>query len=332
MMKRRVWKGSALFLALLLGFSPLAVPKVQAAVAVDTAALCSVDFSIAGEFTELKEMPGGVKINLYQVASVDAQGSYQAVAPFESVDVSALHDSGTAAEVWAQRAADAVQLKDQAEIAKTGATDTEGKASMTDLATGLYLVTADEVQSKQYTYSFTPYLLALPNNYYQTTGSDDWIYDLTGEQTLSLKPEQSPRFGDLRIDKTLINQNITMGSKATFVFQVDIETPQGKKSQQTLALTFEEIGTKNSLVKGIPAGSKVTVTEIYSGAGYTLSAASTGTQTVTIVADTETPVSFENVHDGRVVGGYGVINNFTLDDNNLYTWKQLDDITETTLQ
>lgn len=58
MMRKRIRGGSAALLALLFAFSLIAVPKVYAATAVETDRICSVDFSIAGEFEELEICAG----------------------------------------------------------------------------------------------------------------------------------------------------------------------------------------------------------------------------------------------------------------------------------
>ena len=98
--------------------------------------------------------------------------------------------------------------------AEVSLTDGEGKAE--DLATGLYLVLADKAQTTNYEYTFTPYLISLPNNYYYQTGDDEWVYELS---EVVLKPEQTPRYGSLVIDKTVRDFNATSGAQATFVFQ-----------------------------------------------------------------------------------------------------------------
>ena len=82
-----------------------------------------------------------------------------------------------------------------------------------DLSTGMYLVVAESVQSPEYTYDFTPYLISLPNNYYSETEDDTWVYDVT----TGLKPAQTERYGDLVIEKTLTAYNATLGG-ADFIF------------------------------------------------------------------------------------------------------------------
>ena len=77
----------------------------------------------------------------------------------------------------------------------------------------------------------------------------------------------------------------------------------------------------------IPAGSHVKVTEVYSGASYEL--ASAKSQETDIIANPEketevefrpAEVSFINKHDGRTNGGYGVRNNFKLNEYGQYDY------------
>ena len=167
MMKKRGRIGSALLLALILAASVIMVPKVQAANAVDLETLCSIDFSIAGEMADLKAVDGGVNIRLYKVASIDESGGYTAEDAFKGVDVSSLADGNTAAADWLDRAADAAKLvKDTTAVAAETVTDADGLAQIKDLPVGLYLVAAADALTEYYSYSFTPYLISLPNNNY----------------------------------------------------------------------------------------------------------------------------------------------------------------------
>ena len=193
---------------------------------------------------------------------------------------------------------------------------TEGEGKAEDLATGLYLVMADKAQTTNYEYTFTPYLISLPNNYYYQTGDDEWVYELS---EVVLKPEQTPRYGSLVIDKTLRDFNATSGAQATFVFQIDITTLEGKTESRVEAMTMGAGEESQQLtIDQIPAGASVRVRETYSGASYTQ--VSDDPDDVTIFADEVVRVSFENAHDGRPNGGYGVKNNFKLDENKQYQY------------
>ena len=185
-----------------------------------------------------------------------------------------------------------------------------------------------------YTYTFTPYLVSLPTNNYYNNGqtSDDWIYDLTKESNsaVGLKPEQHVRYGDLVIKKELKDHNATFGNNATFVFEIKIETLDKKTETRIEALTFSAAGNDSVTITKIPAGSTVVVNEIYSGASYQLTSDRNQIdQTVKIIATDEkeagkagtaVEVSFTNEHNGRTNGGYGVKNNFKLDENNQYQY------------
>ena len=323
MIKKRIKEAGAVLVALALTLSALTLPGAHAANAVDTGKSCSVEFSIGGDYKEDLEKVN-VPINLYKVASIDASGSYTAEQGFDSVDFGAIENGEGTAEAWLERADMSAKLTEG--VSPTASTETvAGKAALSNMEVGLYLVMAEDTDSEYYNYSFKPYLISLPNNYYYTSGDDTWVYDLTGTNAIGLKPEQKERYGTLVINKELVDQNITFGGKATFVFQIDITPIKGEASSQQVALTFDQYGSKEAVVEKLPAGASVKVTEIYSGAGYELTADSSVEQSITIVADESVSVGFKNQHDGKLSGGYGVVNNFKLNDDGQYDWNQLED-------
>ena len=332
MMNKRLKQGSTFLLAVALTFPLLTLPGAKAASAIDTDAECSIEFDISGNSSEL--LSASIPVNLYKVASVDVSGNYTVTDAFTGLDLSSVSadDLDAAAATWAERAAEAKKLlKDDTE--PTTVTLTQGRGTATGLKTGLYLVDTPKVITPNYTYTFTPYLVSLPtNNYYSgNDASDDWIYDLTKEMNsaVGLKPEEHVRYGNLVINKELVDHNATFGDEATFVFQIDITTLDKKTETRIEELTFSAAGNDSVTIKKIPAGSKVVVKEIYSGASYKLTSAND--VTATIVANDEKEagqvgetavVSFTNEHDGRTNGGYGVKNNFKLDKNNQYQYTE----------
>ena len=329
MMNKRLKQGSTFLLAVALTFPLLTLPSAKAASAIDTDKECSIQFDIGGSSELLK---AGIPVNLYKVASVDESGNYTGIGAFSKLDLSSVSADNldAAAATWAERAAEAKKLlKDDTEPTTT--TLTQGRGTATGLDTGLYLVDTPKVITPNYTYTFTPYLVSLPtNNYYSGNGaSDDWIYDLTKEynSAVGLKPEQHVRYGNLVINKELVDHNATFGNNATFVFQIDITTLDEKKETRIEELTFSAAGNDSVTITKIPAGSHVKVTEVYSGASYEL--ASAKSQETDIIANPEketevefrpAEVSFINKHDGRTNGGYGVKNNFKLDENGQYQY------------
>lgn len=332
MMNKRLKQGSTFLLAVALTFPLLTLPGAKAANAIDTDAECSIQFDIGGNSSEL--LSASIPVKLYKVASVDESGNYTGIGAFSKLDLSSVSADNldAAAATWAERAAEAKKLlKDDTEPTTT--TLTQGRGTATGLDTGLYLVDTPKVITPNYTYTFTPYLVSLPtNNYYSGNGaSDDWIYDLTKEynSAVGLKPEQHVRYGNLVINKELVDHNATFGNNATFVFQIDITTLDNKKETRIEELTFDAAGSHSVTIEKIPAGSHVTVTEVYSGASYEL--ASAKSQETDIIANPEketevefkpAEVSFINKHDGRTNGGYGVKNNFKLDENGQYQYTE----------
>lgn len=333
MMNKRLKQGSTFLLAVALTFPLLTLPGAKAASAINTGQKCSIEFDISGNSSEL--LSASIPVKLYKVASVDESGNYTGIGAFSKLDLSSVSADNldTAAATWAERAAEAKKLlKDNTE-SPTTVTLTQGRGTATGLKTGLYLVDTPKVITTNYTYTFTPYLVSLPTNNYYNNGqtSDGWIYDLTKESNsaVGLKPEQHVRYGDLVINKELKDHNATFGDKATFVFQIDITTLDNKKETKIEELTFDAAGSHSATIEKIPAGSHVTVTEVYSGASYEL--ASAKIQETDIIANPEkkseeefrpAEVSFINKHDGRTNGGYGVKNNFKLDENNQYQYTE----------
>lgn len=342
MMNKRLKQGSTFLLAVALTFPLLTLPGAKAANAIDTDAECSIQFDIGGNSSEL--LSASIPVNLYKVASVDVSGNYTATDAFTGLKLSS---------VSADNLADATaEWKKRANDAKEMLTDSDGKTvveptqtitltnnpnddhTITGLKTGLYLVDTPKVITPNYTYTFTPYLISLPtNNYYNNDHTNDkWIYNLTGSNAVGLKTEQHVRYGNLVINKELVDHNATFGDEATFVFQIDIEKPDGKKETRIEELTFSAAGKNSVTITKIPAGSEVVVNEIYSGASYQLTSDRNQiNQTVKIIATDEkeagkagaaVEVSFTNEHNGRTNGGYGVRNNFKLDKNNQYQYTQ----------
>lgn len=332
MMNKRLKQGSTFLLAVALTFPLLTLPGAKAASAINTGQKCSIEFDISGNSSEL--LSASIPVNLYKVASVDESGNYTGIGAFSKLDLSSVSADNldAAAATWVERAAEAKKLlKDDTEPTTT--TLTQGRGTATGLDTGLYLVDTPKVITPNYTYTFTPYLVSLPtNNYYSGNGASDvWIYDLTKDynSAVGLKPEQHVRYGNLVINKELVDHNATFGNNATFVFQIDITTLDNKKETRIEELTFDAAGSHSVTIEKIPAGSHVTVTEVYSGASYEL--ASAKSQKTDIIANPEkksevefrpAEVSFINKHNGRTNGGYGVKNNFKLDENGQYQYTE----------
>lgn len=329
MMNKRLKQGTTFLLALALAFPLLTLPGARAANAIDTDRKCSVAFNVSGEDNELTANGTNITVNLYKVADVDVSGNYTATEDFKKLDVSSVSaDNNAAANTWAARAKEAQKLLKDSVNPTATVTLAAGTGSLADLATGLYLVDTPEVVTTNYTYTFTPYLVSLPTNNYYSNGNDTWIYDLTKEynSAVGLKPEEHARYGDLKINKTLAHHNATTGKKATFVFKIEITPLKGKTETRIESLDFEAAGDSSVTITKIPAGATVTVKEEYSGASYKLTSAND--QNATIAATDRgakvdpASVSFTNDIDDNMNGGYGVKNNFKLDENGQYQYTE----------
>lgn len=333
-MNRRVKIIGACVLTLAVTLSGLALPRAYAAKAVDVNRKCSIEFNLqnnvydaatenkdgekAEDFTELNKLP--VRVHLYQVAEIKETGAYEKVTGFDELKLDEINDKTTAKE-WADKAAKARELIEKGiePGAETSVTLKDGKGTITGLATGMYLVVADEVKSPYFTYTFQESLISLPNNYwYNGGGSDEWVYELTGSHAIGLKPDREERLGSLEINKTLTSYNETVGG-ATFVFHVNVEKRDGTVTNNVYKMEFNGAGNDKLIINDLPAGAKVTVTEAYTGASYRL--ISGNDQLVTIIAAEEegnpVSVSFTNEYDGGQNGGTGIVNRFYMKDGSV---------------
>ena len=342
-MKKSIKRAGASVLIAALAFSAFVLPKTMAAIAVDTDASCTMEINVGknvgGNYSELNTKP--VEIDLYKVASVDVTGDFTADAGYETLegDLAALDDK-TTAEDWATISAKAKALIDAEGSGlapvKNVATS-NGSVTVTDLETGLYLVDPQTAWTDYYQYDFTPYLISLPDNRYYDNKPDTWIYELTGDNAIGLKPIRTDRYGDLVIEKFLDSYNAT-NVGATFVFQVegtktDVDTGEVKTViSDVYSMTFNGPGEDRIVIEDIPAGANVTVTEVYSGGSYKLTSDRT-VDTVIVAEQLEdddaatlegvTPavpnvatVEFSNTYDETHTGGTGLVNQFTYDSEN----------------
>ncbi len=334
---KRVRRGYALALAILLTLPCLSMMRIQAATAIEVDRTCSLTVSAAdsGYAEDFDEMT--IPVSLYRVASVDTVGRYTPEAPFSGMDFSDI-GSGTTADDWqklALQAEECIKGLPQGEVPATATTEVKKSAGeetatgkFTDLKTGMYLVVPEASVNEEQTvrYSFTPYLTALPSSEYAAAGagSDDWDY----EPVIGLKAEGEELTGSLVIRKTLSNYNVSLGAM-TCVFQVEGHDGDGRLAySNVISLTLAGAGDANAQtakLTGIPAGLEVTVTEIYAGGSYEVQG--DAVQTAVILSDERVgdgepaTVSFTNNYDGGNRGGYGVTNHFESDGNNGWKWE-----------
>lgn len=329
-MKKRIKTAGALTLAAITVLSAAGLSSVYGALGVETDKKCSLTFTLDDdtEFAELRDLE--IPVDVYKVADITEEAVYDTAKYKDFADLGLENvSSTTTAEEWAQMAEDAMKIVEDKKIAPTAdvkVTKPAGAAESTgvinNLETGMYLVQAETVQTSEYTYDFTPYLVSLPNNYYSKENPDDtWVYDVT----TGMKPQQTQRYGDLEIFKDLTEYNASL-KDALFVFQVEGTRHGEKVYSDVVSVKFDKAGKKSVLVKDLPAGTKVTVKEVYAGGSY--SNTSGDTQETVIVADgvTDNPasVSFTNTYNGKLIPGTGIVNHFENKDGE-WSWEQQTD-------
>ena len=331
---KRVRRGYALVLALLLALPCLTLMQTQAADAVEVDRKCNLTVSVEGNYdkafeADLSEMQ--IPVALYRVASVDVSGRYTGVGSWASMKFDSISGE-TKADDWTTLAQEAYELiGDGQPDAEEKIEKTQGalaSAKFTDLDTGMYLVVPETSFNTDYSYeyTFTPYLTALPGNAFAQTGAgdDSWNY----EPVIGLKAERAQQEGTLIINKTLDTYNETLGA-VTCVFRVEGHDDAGNAVySNVISATLEGAGnTETVRLNGIPAGIRVTVTEIYAGSNYQVVGPDT-VETVIVSKEalenvdgaSEASVSFTNAYNGGNRGGYGVTNQFNLDENGLWDW------------
>lgn len=329
-MKKRIKTAGALTLAAITVLSAAGLSSVYGALGVETDRECSLTFTLDGtEFDELRSLE--IPVDVYKVADITEEAVYDTTNYTDFADLGLEKvSSTTTAEEWAQMAEDAMKIVENnnkiAPTADVKVTKPAGAAESTgvinNLETGMYLVQAETVQTREYTYDFTPYLVSLPNNYYSKKNSDDrWVYDVT----TGMKPQQTQRYGDLEIVKDLTEYNASL-KDALFVFQVEGTRHGEKVYSDVVSIKFDEAGKKSVLVEDLPAGTVVTVKEVYAGGSY--SNTSGDTQETVIVAEgvTDHPasVSFTNTYNGKLIPGTGIVNHFENKDGE-WSWEQQTD-------
>ncbi len=177
--------------------------------------------------------------------------------------------------------------------------------------------------SEEYLYTFRPELVALPSKEAEdgvvsSANSGEWLY----EMGISLKPSRELRLGSLEIVKTLLAHESLGGhgerEKATFVFSIEAMLDGERVYSDVAALTFSDAGSQSLLIEGIPVGAEVTVTEVYSGSSYELTAE--GVRSAVIAADQVVSVSFENEYTWEDRSGSGIQNHFEYEEESGWSW------------
>lgn len=284
--------------------------QILARTHIETDKECSIAVDVPDSWSDLKS--ADFSVDLYRVASVDENGGYEALSAFDEIseDIEAI-GSGTTADDWEQIAQKAAELAKTNNIsADKSIAVSNGVGKVFGVATGLYLVDTKDVTTTGYGYTFSPYMVAAPNNEYAVTGSgdDNWVYD---DISIELKPEQTQLVGSLRINKTLTTYNTELGNPL-FAFDVEAYDADGNVIFSDIAsIRFDGAGTQSAVIENIPAGARVVVTEVYSAGSYQVT--SSDNIETTIVANDTVDVDFTNDYSDKLIYSTGVVNHFEYD-------------------
>lgn len=193
---------------------------------------------------------------------------------------------------------------------------------------------ATMAENEQYVYRYSPELIALPmrpgenggapNGSFNTAEGTGWLNDVT----VFLKNEEVQRYASLEIVKNLDKAPLSDGS---CVFEIKAELEGEEVYHSFKSVDFKKGETSKTIkVEGhlIPVGSKITVTEKFSGFSYTIDADAWTKDEAE--PDTKDPVTGENIINNRVVftnkrefsgaGSSAITNNFKFSAENGWEW------------
>ncbi|MBR1623560.1 MAG: hypothetical protein IJ675_06600, partial [Pseudobutyrivibrio sp.] len=199
---------------------------------------------------------------------------------------------------------------------------------------GLYLCAPYKTNDLKHSYTFESFLVSVPTSQYITAtkvdengnvvssgGSDEWKYDVE----LLLKSKAENLYGSFYIYKTLNTFNQSLGT-ASFVFEVNAYDEEDLVFSNVYTIDFDDASTQKRLIENVPAGTKVVVSEVYSGASYTqvvsdlIPATRTINElqpTINILDNDYQYVEFYNDYDNRLIeGGIGIENHFIKNNDN----------------
>lgn len=302
--------------------------SVNAAGHIDLTADVNISAAIgAGDTSQFAtSYEGEIVIDLYKIAELDESGNIKGLtADFANseADLSVLTNKTSEDDVKTKMV-EKVKPVAQSDAVKPTATITaiKTKDGLTNASAkisngaGIYLFVPHDCSDDDFNYTFTSYILYAPTSDYITfgSGSDEWKYDVN----FLLKSEAKPKNGNVIITKNLKTFNDSLGT-ASFIFDVEATRDSKTVFSNVYTLTFDKNDnyvdgafTKSITIDKVPAGTTITVTEVYSGASYNIDVEENKTQTIEDLKAGETgTVEFTNDYDEHLKeGGISVVNTF----------------------
>lgn len=149
---------------------------------IDTDSKTSLTISFQDDHTGIQ----GAAFNIYQVATVDSRANYTFISPYDTYGYT-MKNLNTDGWLTLARNLDDRIIENNIAPTAAGVTDANGNITFDQLDTGMYLVVGISYSTETMTYTFTPYLIALPD--YEDS---QWKYDITSSVKYGKEPvEQS---------------------------------------------------------------------------------------------------------------------------------------------
>ena len=347
---RGLGKSLARGLLAVLLLAAVMVPLLSGVVgtALDLGTPCSVTVELGSAEFAADMRRANLVVDLYQLASLKQAGTdsytYELLPPFDGLSITR-NMSATAVEALAQEAMK-IAIKQGTPIVTAGPTEQRiGKTDAGDaLQGGLYLVLAhgadvdeyvrrmvnDKGETRLVTVAYTneyEYTLAPELVYMPVRSEDQWFYDMAVylqpgqvlyDASITLKPQREPRSGSLEILKTL--RTYKAPEEATFVFSIEASYEGRSIYSDVQTLSFTDAGQKSIVIHDIPLGAEITVSEVYSGASYTLRSPAARQL---VMENMWATVEFINDYDETDKKGHGIVNHFEYDADTGWGWTRM---------
>ena len=183
-------------------------------------------------------------------------------------------------------------------------------------------IVATRAFSKECEFIFEPQMITVPTRVddegaqqYNTAYGTKW----SNELNIVAKPDWKPRYGDLRIQKEVIDGEYAR-TKATFAYRVVAHYEDKLVYDNICEITIPD-NDEVIIEDKIPVGAVVEVSEVYEGSRYKINGSQIvisgdATNATLVINSSDTSpatIKFTNDNDGSPKEGYGILNTFTYD-------------------
>lgn len=193
-----------------------------------------------------EEVPlAGVGFELYRVASMTEAAQFELLPPFSAYagDVNKMENAAD----WILFAEEMKLLAEGVEPDAAATSRDDGLAEFSELAPGLYLVSGVPVEILPWAYTFTPFMVSIPNR----DAEDVWVYDVFSD----VKLEKLPARTDIEVVKLWDDQGHS-GDRPNSIY-VDLYCD----GEQIAAAQLHDGNSWSHVFEDLPAAHEYTVKE-----------------------------------------------------------------------